>query len=224
MVFFLSYLIKEDVLDELAWQPDIDETEIGVIVENGVVTLSGVVDSYSKKLAAEIAVKRVKGVRAIAEDVEVKYGISYKKTDKEVAKAVIKALEWNSAVPDEDIKVKVEDGWVILSGEVAWDYQKKAAKKTVGNLLGVKKVVNNITLKKSIKPFEVKDRIRKAFARMANVDADGIEVVTSGHTVTLKGRVSSLQEREDAEAAAYMAPDVYDVVNELKIQYRAEYA
>lgn len=216
--------IKEDVLDELAWQPDIDETQIGVIVENGVVTLSGVVDSYSKKLAAEIAVKRVKGVRAIAEDVEVKYGISYKKTDKEVAKAVIKALEWNSAVPDEDIKVKVEDGWVILSGEVAWDYQKKAAKKTVGNLLGVKKVVNNITLKKSIKPFEVKDRIRKAFARMANVDADGIEVVTSGHTVTLKGRVSSLQEREDAEAAAYMAPDVYDVVNELKIQYRAEYA
>jgi osmotically-inducible protein OsmY len=216
--------IKEDVLDELAWQPDIDETQIGVIVENGVVTLSGVVDSYSKKLAAEIAVKRVKGVRAIAEDVEVKYGISYKKTDKEVAKAVIKALEWNSAVPDEDIKVKVEDGWVILSGEVAWDYQKKAAKKTVGNLLGVKKVVNNITLKKSIKPFEVKDRIRKAFARMANVDAEGIEVVTSGHTVTLKGRVSSLQEREDAEAAAYMAPDVYDVVNELKIQYRAEYA
>lgn len=216
--------IKEDVLDELAWQPDIDETEIGVIVENGVVTLSGVVDSYSKKLAAEKAVKRVKGVRAIAEDLEVKYGISYKKTDKEVAKAVIKALEWNSAVPDEDIKVKVEDGWVILSGEVAWDYQKKAAKKTVGNLLGVKKVVNNITLKKSIKPFEVKDRIRKAFARMANVDAEGIEVVTSGHTVTLKGRVSSLQEREDAEAAAYMAPDVYDVVNELKIQYRAEYA
>ncbi|MEL4454428.1 BON domain-containing protein [Lutimonas vermicola] len=216
--------IKEDVLDELAWEPDIDETQIGVIVENGVVTLSGVVDSYSKKLAAEKAVKRVKGVRAIAEDVEVKYGISYKKTDKEVAKAVIKALEWNSAVPDEDIKVKVEDGWVILSGEVAWDYQKKAAKKTVGNLLGVKKVVNNITLKKSIKPFEVKDRIRKAFARMANVDAEDIEVVTSGHTVTLKGRVSSLQEREDAEAAAYMAPDVYDVVNELKIQYRAEYA
>ena len=216
--------IKDDVLDELAWQPGIDETQIGVIVENGVVTLSGVVDSYSKKLAAEKAVKRVKGVKAIAEDVEVKYGISYKKTDKEVAKAVIKALEWNSAVPDEDIKVKVEDGWVILSGEVAWDYQKKAAKKTVGNLLGVKKVVNNITLKKSIKPFEVKDRIKKAFARMATVDAEGIEVVTSGHTVTLKGRVSSLQEREDAEAAAYMAPDVYDVVNELKIQYRAEYA
>ena len=96
--------IKEDVLDELAWQPDIDETEIGVIVENGVVTLSGVVDSYSKKLAAEKAVKRVKGVRAIAEDLEVKYGISYKKTDKEVAKAGLKALEWNSAVPDEDIK------------------------------------------------------------------------------------------------------------------------
>lgn len=216
--------IKDDVLDELAWQPGIDETQIGVIVEDGVVTLSGVVDSYSKKLAAEKAVKRVNGVRAIAEDIDVKYGISYKKTDKEIAKAAAKALEWDASVPDEDIKVKVEDGWVILSGEVTWDYQKKAAKKAVGNLLGVKKVSNNITLKKSIKPFEVKDRIKKAFERMADIDAEGVEIETSGHTVTLKGKVSSLQEKENAEEAAYKAPDVYDVVNKLKVQYRTEYA
>lgn len=216
--------IKDDVLDELAWQPGIDETQIGVIVEDGVVTLSGVVDSYSKKLAAEKAVKRVTGVRAIAEDIDVKYGISYKKTDKEIAKAAAKALEWDASVPDEDIKVKVEDGWVILSGEVTWDYQKKAAKKAVGNLLGVKKVSNNITLKKSIKPFEVKDRIKKAFERMADIDAEGVEIETSGHTVTLKGKVSSLQEKENAEEAAYKAPDVYDVINKLKVQYRTEYA
>ncbi len=216
--------IKDDVLDELAWQPGIDETQIGVIVEDGVVTLSGVVDSYSKKLAAEKAVKRVNGVRAIAEDIDVKYGISYKKTDKEIAKAAAKALEWDASVPDEDIKVKVEDGWIILSGEVTWDYQKKAAKKAVGNLLGVKKVSNNITLKKSIKTFEVKDRIKKAFERMADIDAEGVEIETSGHTVTLKGKVSSLQEKENAEEAAYKAPDVYDVVNKLKVQYRTEYA
>lgn len=216
--------IKDDVLDELAWQPGIDETQIGVIVEDGVVTLSGVVDSYSKKLAAEKAVKRVTGVRAIAEDIDVKYGISYKKTDKEIAKAAAKALEWDASVPDEDIKVKVEDGWVILSGEVTWDYQKKAAKKAVGNLLGVKKVSNNITLKKSIKPFEVKDRIKKAFERMANIDAEAVEIETSGHTVTLRGKVSSLQEKENAEEAAYKAPDVYDVINKLKVQYRTEYA
>ncbi len=216
--------IKDDVLDELAWQPGIDETQIGVIVEDGVVTLSGVVDSYSKKLAAEKAAKRVNGVRAIAEDIDVKYGISYKKTDKEIAKAAAKALEWDASVPDEDIKVKVEDGWVILSGEVTWDYQKKAAKKAVGNLLGVKKVSNNITLKKSIKTFEVKDRIKKAFERMADIDAEGVEIETSGHTVTLKGKVSSLQEKENAEEAAYKAPDVYDVVNKLKVQYRTEYA
>ncbi len=216
--------IKDDVLDELAWQPGIDETQIGVIVEDGVVTLSGVVDSYSKKLAAEKAAKRVNGVRAIAEDIDVKYGISYKKTDKEIAKAAAKALEWDASVPDEDIKVKVEDGWIILSGEVTWDYQKKAAKKAVGNLLGVKKVSNNITLKKSIKTFEVKDRIKKAFERMADIDAEGVEIETSGHTVTLKGKVSSLQEKENAEEAAYKAPDVYDVVNKLKVQYRTEYA
>ena len=215
--------IKEDVLDELAWQPDIDETQIGVIVEEGVVTLSGVVDKYSKKLAAEKAVKRVTGVRAVAEDIEVKYGNSYKKTDKEIAKAVANALQWNASVSETDIDIKVENGWVHLSGEVAWSYQKIAARKAVDKLLGVKGIRDEIRLKKSIRPFEVKDRIKKAFERIATVDAEGIEVVTSGHTVTLKGTVSSIQEKENAEEAAYMAPEVYHVVNELKVQYRTAY-
>lgn len=216
--------IKQDVLDELAWQPNIDDTQIGVIVENGVVTLSGVVNNYSKKMAAEKAVKNVEGVKAVAEDIEVIYGTSYKKTDKEVAKAIVDALEWNSSVPEEDISVKVENGWVYLSGEVRWAYQKSAAKNAIKNLMGVKSVTNAITIKNSVKPTEVKDRISKAFQRMATLDANNIIIETQGHKVTLRGKVHSIKEKEDAEKAAYNAPGVYDVQNNLKVQYYTEYA
>ena len=147
-----DYEIKEDVLTELAWQPNIDETKIGVIVENGVVTLSGVVDSYSKKLAAETAVKAVKGVKAVALDIEVKYGTDYKKTDKEIAKAAVNALDWDTSIPEGKVSVKVENGWIYLSGELKWFYQKDAAKKAVENLLGVKGVVNSIKIKQAVKP------------------------------------------------------------------------
>lgn len=216
--------IKEDVLDELAWQPNIDETEIGVIVDDGVVTLSGILNNYSKKIAAEKAVKSVEGVKAIASDIEVKYGDAYKKTDKEIAKAVVNALEWNSSVPEENITVKVEDGWVYLSGDVEWSYQKNAAKRAVENLLGVRSVFNNISIKQDVKPFEVKDRIKKALERSAEIDANKITVMTDGHTVTLKGKVSSIKEKEDAETAAYRAPGVFHVKNELKVEYFTEYA
>lgn len=216
--------IKEDVLDELAWQPNIDETQIGVIVENGVVTLSGVVNNYSKKLAAEKAVKSVDGVKAVAEDIEVIYGVNYKKTDKEIAKAIVNAFEWNSSVPEDDITIKVENGWAYLSGEVQWMYQKNAAKNTIKNLLGVKGVSNSIKLENNIEPKEVKDRIKKAFHRMAMLDSNAITLETHNHTVTLRGKVHSIKEKEDAETAAYNAPGVYDVKNELKVQYSAEYA
>lgn len=216
--------IKEDVLDELAWQPNIDETEIGVIVEDGVVTLSGVVNSYAKKIAAEKAVKSVMGVKALAGDIEVKYGDAFKKSDKEIAKAVVDAIEWNSAVPEKDITIKVEDGWVYLSGEVKWEYQKNAAKRAVQNLLGVRNVSNNIKIKQSVKPIEVKDKIKKAFERAAELDANNITVIADGHTVTLSGKVHSLKEKEDAETAAYKAPGVYHVENNLRVDYSAEYA
>lgn len=216
--------IKDDVLDELAWQPNIDETQIGVIVEDGVVTLSGVVNSYAKKLAAEKAAKIVEGVKAVALDIEVKYGTDFKKTDKEIAKAIVDAFEWNSSVPEDDISVKVENGWAYLSGEVQWSYQKNAAKNAIIDLLGVKGVSNSITLKNNIKPFEVKNNIKKAFQRMATLDADGIILETHGHTVTLRGKVHSIKEKEDAETAAYKAPGVYDVKNELKVQYHTKYA
>mgnify|MGYP003669057072 FL=1 len=168
--------IKEDVLDELKWQPNIDETQIGVIVENGVVTLSGVVNDYSKKIAAEKAAKSVRGVRAVAEDIEVMYGDTYKKTDKEIAKTVVHALEWNASVPDDKISIKVEDGWVYLSGEVQWSYQRNAAKKAIENVLGVKYVANNITLKQTVKATDIKEKIKKAFERAANIDAKNISV------------------------------------------------
>ena len=216
--------IKDDVLDELAWQPNIDETQIGVIVDDGVVTLSGVVNNYSKKLAAEKAAKSVEGVKAVALDIEVKYGLEFKKTDKEVAKAIVDAFEWNSSIPEDDITVKVENGWVYLSGEVQWAYQKNAAKNAIKDLLGVKGVSNSISLKNNIKPSEVKDKIRKAFQRMANLDADSIILETHGNAVTLRGTVHSLKEKEDAETAAYKAPGVYNVKNELKVQYSAKYA
>lgn len=218
-----DYQIKNDVLDELAWQPNIDETQIGVIVENGVVTLSGVVNTYTKKLEAEKAAKRVEGVKAVALDIEVKYGADFKKTDKEIAKAIVEAFEWNSSIPEDDIQVKVENGWAYLSGDVQWSYQKSAAKNAVEKLVGVKGVSNLIKLKNNIKPKEVKDNIKKAFQRMADIDANNITLETHGHTVTLRGVVHSIKEKEDAETAAYNAGGVYEVKNELRIEYYPEF-
>ena len=211
--------IRKDVLDELAWQPNINETEIGVIVDNGVVTLTGTVDSYSKKLAAEKAVKGVKGVRAVAEDIEVKYGTEYKKSDKEIAKASADALKWNYSVPEDKITVKVDNGWVYLNGEVQWSYQKEAAKHAVENLLGVRGVSNAITLKQSVEPTQIKERIKKAFQRSAEVEARNINVIVDGHKVKLKGKVHSLIEKDEARKAAYFAPGVYEVENDLEVTY-----
>lgn len=215
--------IKNDVLDELAWQPNIDENQIGVIVENGVVTLSGVINNYSKKVAAEKAAKNIEGVKAVALDIEVKYGVDFKKTDKEIAKAIVDAYEWNSSIPEDEIQIKVENGWVFLTGEVQWEYQKNAAKKAIEGLVGVRGINNSITLKNSIKPKEVKSQIKRAFHRMATLDSNDIILETHGNTVTLRGKVHSIKEKEDAEIAAYKAPGVFDVKNELKVQYYSEY-
>ena len=211
--------IQKDVLEELAWQPNIDQTQIGVAVENGVVTLTGVVDTYTKKAAAEKAVKRVSGVKAIAEDIEVKYGDQYRKTDKEIAKAVVNALMWNTSVPEEKITVKVENGTVHLSGSVEWAYQRDAARNATEHLLGVKYLVNNVTLKQEIEPIEIKNRITKAFERSAEIDAQNISVEAHGHTVKLRGKVHSLVEKDEARKAAYYAPGVEKVENELEVVY-----
>ncbi len=176
-------------------------------------------DSFTKKLEAEKAAKSVVGEKAVAEDIVVKYGTSYKKTDTEIAKAAANALKWNISVPEDKVTVKVEDGWVYLTGELMWDYQKDAAKKAVQNLVGVKYVANNITLKQMVKPVDIKNKISKAFERSADIDAKNVKVAVDGHTVKLRGKVHSLTEKDDARKAAYYAPGVYKVENELEVVY-----
>lgn len=211
--------IKLDVQDELAWEPSIDETKIGVAVDEGVVTLSGELDSYTNKITAEKAAKRVKGVKAVAEDIVVRYTSNLEKTDTAIAKAVLNALNWHSSVPDNNIMIKVEKGWVYLSGEVQWEYQKNSAKNAIKDLLGVKGVINNVSIKQNVKPHEVKTKIEQAFLRSAEIDSRGITVTTEGHTVTLTGKVHSINEKEEAEKAAFNSPGVYKVNNNLRIQF-----
>jgi osmotically-inducible protein OsmY len=215
--------IKQDILDELVFEPNIDETQIGVIVEDGIVTLSGVVNEYHKKALANKAAKRVVGVKAVAEDIEVKYGDDYKKTDKEIAKAAVNALEWNASVPKEKVMVFVEDGYIYLSGDVALEYQRKAAKRTVRNLLGVRGVVNNIELIPEGKADNIEMQISKALERSANLEAKGIRVQVDGDTVQLKGRVHTIKEREIAEKIAYKALGVSHVENDIVVQFYPEF-
>ena len=211
--------IKQDVLDELEWQPSIDETQIGVVVKNGIVTLSGTVDSYAKKREAENAAKNVFGVKAVAEEIEVHYGDGYKKSDAELAAAAVNALKWNISVPSSKIDVKVENGWVYLSGEVMWDFEKHAAKKAVENLQGVKYVVDNILLKNLVDAKDIENKIKKAFERSADIDSKSITVSAEGHNVKLTGKVHSLKEKDEARKTAFYAPGVYTVDNELEVVY-----
>ncbi|AUC75402.1 BON domain-containing protein [Olleya sp. Bg11-27] len=211
--------IKVDILDELEWQPSIDETQIGVVVKDGIVTLTGTVDSYVKKREAEKAAKSVVGVKAVAEEIEVQYGETSHKSDTEIATAAVNALKWNISVPSNKIEVKVEDGWVYLSGDVMWDFEKNAAKKAVENLQSVKYVVNNIALKNTVRAEDIKDKIKKAFERSADIDAKDITVKAEGHNIKLTGKVHTLKEKDDARRTAFYAPGVWSVENELEVEY-----
>lgn len=209
--------LKEDVMAQLSWEPNLEENQIGVTVEDGVVTLSGVVNDYAQKKAAERAVKKVEGVKAVAEEIEVKYGDAFKKSDKEIAKAAVHALEWNIAVPEEKIFIEVKEGGVYLTGEVKWNFQRGAAQKSVEHLLGVKYVVNDITIKQEVKVADIEEQIKKAFERSADVEAERITVEVDGNTVTLKGSVHTLAQKDEARRTAYNSPNVYVVRNELKV-------
>lgn len=212
--------IKRDVEDELIWEPSIDEARIGVSVEEGVVTLSGEVDSYAIKLAVEKATKRVKGVKAVAEDIIVNYGMEAEKSDTEIAKAVVHALKWHASVPEESIIPKVENGWVYLSGMVRWGYQKESAKNAIKELSGVKGVINSVTISQDgVQTQDIKKSIKAAFSRSAELEARGIQVSAQGHVVTLEGTVHSLKEKEEAERTAFNAPGVYEVKNYLTVKY-----
>lgn len=210
--------IQKDVMDELKWQPFLNSSEIGVAVKNGIVTLSGMVDSFSKKLSAERAAKNVSGVKAIAEDIQIGVSPVYSKTDAEVAEAVVNALKWHSAVPEDKVKIKVENGIVTLEGELEWEYQRVNARTAIQNLAGVRSVTNLITIKPKLSPYELEQKISAAFQRSASIDSSKVNVSVSGSTVTLSGKVRSFAESEDAEDAAWAAPGVYHVVNRLDIE------
>jgi osmotically-inducible protein OsmY len=210
--------IQKDVMDELKWSPLLNSSEIGVAVKNGVVTLSGIVDSYPKKIAAERSAKKVAGVKAVAEDIQVGISPSYRKTDAEVAEAVLNALKWYSALEEGKIKIKVEDGNVRLEGEVEWDYQRTSAKSAVENLNGVRSVINLLTVKPRVSIPDIQQKINAAFHRSATVDAGKISVEVFGSKVILRGKVRSFAEKEDAETAAWNAPGVISIESRLEVE------
>jgi osmotically-inducible protein OsmY len=210
--------IQKDVMDEIKWEPFLHASEIGVAVKNGIVTLSGQVDSYSKKLSAEKATKKVLGVKAIAEDIQIGVSPAYKKTDTEIAEAVLNALKWHTAVQEEKIKIKVEDGNVRLDGEVEWEYQRTNAKTAIENLSGVRSIINFITVKPRATATDVRQKIASAFHRSATIDAEKITTEVVGSKVILRGKVRSIAEKEDAEIAAWNAPGVTILENKLTVE------
>jgi len=183
--------LQQDVMNELQWEPTVEAAEIGIAVKDGVVTLSGYVESYVEKGAAERAAARVFGVRAVAEEIQVRLPGSLKRSDEDIARAVANVLDWNVLVPHDRVKVQVRDGLVTLSGEVDWGYQKFAAEETVRSLMGVVWFSNQITVKPTVKPQDTKAKIESAFQRNALLDSRRITVETRGGWVILRGSVRS---------------------------------
>lgn len=214
--------LQTDVQNAIKWEPLLNAAEIGVTAKDGVVSLTGVVDSYLKKLEAENAAKKVIGVKALVEKIEVKFPSSWSKTNAEIAHEVITALEANWSVPKDKVTVKVEDGWVTLEGELPWNYQKEAAKSAVHYLTGVKGVTNNIKIKSESHDAIEKHDVENAIGRSWAVDDTDIQVAVSGTTVTLTGTVDSWYQKEEAGRIAWNTPGIWHVKNELVVDYYYE--
>jgi osmotically-inducible protein OsmY len=212
--------LQKDVQDAIKWEPLLNAAEIGVTVKEGVVTLTGTVDNYSKKFEAELAAKNVAGVKAVVEKIEIKFSSNgAKKDDNDIANEVVTALKWNWQVPSDKIKVKVEKGHVTLEGELHWNYQKDAALNAVKNLLGVTSVSNYITIKSEKNDQIEKKDIENALARNWSFAGYDITVKVSDHNVTLRGTVDSLYQKEEAGRIVWNAPGVWKVDNELIVEY-----
>lgn len=209
--------LKADVTAELAWDPAVNATNIGVMVKDGVVTLAGHLDSFAEKHAAERAVRRVSGVRGIALDLDVKLAPEHKRSDSEIAQAAITALRLNSLVPDDKVKVEVEEGWVTLTGEVDWGYQYASAEQCIRPLTGVQGLFNHITIKPRASNKDIARDITEALTRQAEREAKHIAIEVEGSVVTLRGQVHSLAEHDAAVGAAFSARGVSRVVDKLEV-------
>ncbi|HYP58570.1 MAG TPA: BON domain-containing protein [Beijerinckia sp.] len=210
-------VLRQSIIDELDFEPSIDAADIGVAVDEGVVTLTGHVPTYAQKYKAEEVVKKVRGVRAIAQEIEVRLATGKHTADDEIAKRALSILDWDVSIPKEAVQVKVAQGWVTLSGEVDWQYQRRAAEDNVHKLSGVLGVVNLITLRQNVQAADIKKRIEEALRRNAQVEAQGISIDVHEGKVTLEGMVHTWHERDMAETAAWAAPGVKSVEDHLRV-------
>jgi osmotically-inducible protein OsmY len=210
-------LLQNQVMEELNWDPMLHDAQVGISVREGIVTLSGYVDTYAIKAAAEYAVKRVKGVQIVVQEILVRPldGLS----DEEIAKAIIHTFTWHSEIPQDQIQLQVQQGTVILTGKVGWYYQRKAAEQAVKDLNGVKEVSNRIQVESQLANQEVKKKIKEAFKRNALLEAEKITVEMQGSKVILKGKVASWAEKREAEEAAWAVPGVLTIEDELMVAY-----
>ena len=201
--------IQSDVLQELKWDPSVTHEHIGVAVSNGIVTLSGTVPTFFEKSAAEKAAQRVSGVTAVVEQIEIKPVGSYKRDDQDIAEAILNQFKWHSQILEDNVHVKVEDGWVTLTGEFDWEYQRTAAEDAVRRLLGVKGITNRITIKVRVaQPVDIKEKIESALKRAVEREVDRLKVEVRGSEVILSGKVRSFAELRDVRGAAWSAPGV----------------
>ncbi|AZA92909.1 BON domain-containing protein [Chryseobacterium nematophagum] len=210
--------LQKDIQDAIKWEPLLNSAEIGVIVKDGIVTLTGTVDSYAKKLQAEHATKNVSGVKILVEDIEVKLPDPRSKTDVEIAGEIIAAFKANSFIPEEKITVKVENGWVDLDGEMSWEYLRDITENAIKYLPGVKGIYNNIIINPEVHNTIEKSDIEKALDR-SSIDNSEISVSVSGTTVTLTGNVHTWHQKEEAGRVVWKTPGIQDVKNELTVDY-----